>query len=58
VAPTPYDEPATGPLRLTVPGAQAGADVTQAYAKWHEDLFGLLVIVGDIHSRILVSPPE
>jgi len=44
VAPTPYDEPATGPLRLTVPGAQAGADVTQAYAKWHEDLFGLLVI--------------
>ena len=26
-----------------MPGAQVGADVTQAYAEWHEDLFGFLV---------------
>ncbi len=38
----PFDNPATEPLRPTAPGAQAEADVTRAYAEWHEDLFGFL----------------
>ena len=38
----PYREPVTEPLRPTVPGARAEADVTRAYAEWHEDLFGFL----------------
>jgi RNA polymerase sigma-70 factor (ECF subfamily) len=42
VAAAPFDEPATEPLRPTVPGAQAEADVVQAYAEWHDDLFGFL----------------
>ena len=41
--PAPYEEPATEPLRPTPPGAQAEADVSQAYAEWHQDLFGFLL---------------
>jgi hypothetical protein len=65
VAAAPYDEPATEPLRPTVPGAQAEADVVQAYGEWHDDLFGFLtsaiVIIGDTgagETRVLISPPE
>jgi RNA polymerase sigma-70 factor (ECF subfamily) len=42
VAAAPYDEPATEPLRPTLPGAEAEAAVIQAYGEWHEDLFGFL----------------
>lgn len=37
-----YDEPATEPLQPTGPRAQGEAYVIQAYAEWHEDLFGFL----------------
>jgi RNA polymerase sigma-70 factor, ECF subfamily len=37
------DEAATEPIRRTVPGAQTEADVSQAYAEWHQDLFAFIV---------------
>jgi RNA polymerase sigma-70 factor (ECF subfamily) len=43
MAAAPYDDPATEPLRPTVPGAHAEAEVGRAWSDWHEDLFGFLV---------------
>jgi len=42
VTATPNDEPATERLRPTTPSAQSEALVLQAYADWHDDLFGFL----------------
>jgi RNA polymerase sigma-70 factor (ECF subfamily) len=43
MAAAPYDDPATEPLRPTVPGAHAEAEVARAWSDWHEDLFAFLV---------------
>ena len=38
----PDDEPGTEPLRRAVRSAPAAADVSRAFADWHEDLFAFL----------------
>jgi RNA polymerase sigma-70 factor, ECF subfamily len=43
MAAAPHDDPATEPLRPTVPAVHAEADVGKAYSEWHDDLFGFLV---------------
>ncbi|MGI8703886.1 MAG: RNA polymerase sigma factor [Candidatus Limnocylindrales bacterium] len=42
MASAPPDEPRLEPLQRSLPGAEWEAAVTEAYATWHEQLFGFL----------------